>query len=282
MNTLCVIDVLIARYQPGLHERKLFMNTNIMFSLSLLMTGLLGDTANSVLAQDEKAPAAEASADPAATALAGTVCPRYVWMNHGSYYSYYSQKVSDCAPVNFDSTSDSLSTAGDCVTGGGTTCYQTLVRKNERGERVDRADDPGVNGYGHGLPAGGKGKKRYVHPHPWPVLPGLELQHVDDFEINFLSADGKTTLQAQVMVVEAKVAGSSDPITSKMALIARAIEIHPRPDVFFEPPTAGTVGDVSAIPGRPHAFTFNYTRSADGTILPIEIITHHATLDHAI
>lgn len=255
------------------------MNTRMMFFLSLLMTGLLGDTANRVLAQDDQVAAAKASADPGATDLAGTVCPRYIWMNHGSYYSYYSQRANDCGAVNFDSTSNSLSTSGDCNNGTG--CYPTLVAKDERGERVNRANDPGVNGYGHGLPAGGEGRKRYVltrgpNNRPWPTLPpnssALTVQHVDDFEIDFLSPDGTTTLQAQVMVVKAKITGSSDP----MALIGRANEIHPRPAPFFQTLTAGSVvGPVTPIPGRPHAFTFDYTPSAGGPAVPIEIITHH-------
>lgn len=263
------------------------MKTRMMFVLWLLMTGLLASTVNRVLAQEEKAPD-EAAADHATLALTARVCPRYIWMNHGTYYSYYSQRVNDCSSVNFDSTSNSLTTTGNCNNGEG--CYPTFIGKHERDQRLDQADDPGISGYGHGHPPGGSGRKKYVLQRgpihrPWPgQASALAVRHIDDFEIDFdiESPAGKTPVQAQVMVVNARIPASSDPIASKMAMIGRANEIHPRPAPFHESPTAGTVGAVTPIPGRPHAFTFDYTPIGGGAVLKIEIITHHETPGHAM
>ncbi len=80
--------------------------------------------------------------------------------------------------------------------------------------------------------------------------------------------------QAQVMVIKARVTETGE-VTG---LFGRGNEIHrfPHPRA----PEEGTVGAVTPISGRPHAFEFEYTPSNGEPPFMIEIITHHSTPGH--
>jgi len=249
---------------------------NLFLSLVSMTIGLAVEM-KAGLAQEPVPPGAETAA-PAEATIAGSVCPRYIWMFNGTYYSYYSQKSPSCFPVNYDSTSASLATWTSCLTGG-PGCIATRQARGDDGAAVD-ATDPGIKGYGAGQPVG-KGDKRgrlvrLPGSRPWTAqATKLAVSHVDDFEVNFKLPDG-TLVQAQVMVIKAKIAGSTD----KEELLGRGNEIlrfnNPRP------PTAGTVGEVTPIAGRPHAFELEYTPKEGGTPVTIEIITHYSTLGHGL
>ena len=265
------------------------MKKKTIRAVSLVVFGFLIDIAHGfqeesatkpVTPTDAASPTDPAAPDEKEASIVSEVCPRYRYMNWGSYYSYYAQRVSDCGAVTFNSTSPSLSSSGNCGTGGAG-CYPA---KMMNGLRVDRADDPGLLGYGNGEPIGGEGRKRGrlgrgPNNKPWPGQSDkLKVTHFDDFEINFMAPDGTTTLQAQVMVVEAEIIGAPET----KAKLGRALEITR----FMNPrnPVNGSVSIVSPISGRPYAYEFIYTPTTGSNLDPvtIEIITHHLTLGHTL
>ncbi len=255
------------------------MKKTMVLAAVLVLSGFLSGTTQGFQVKSETAPAGPAASQKEATALSSEVCPRYRWMNWGSYFSYYAQDVSACNTVNFNSTASNLPSSGNC-TSGGAGCYPTFTKT---GLLISRTDDPGMNGYGHGV-AGPEGRKRGrllrgPNNRPWPgQSTRLDVTHFDDFEIEFLSPDGGTVLQAQVMIIDARIEGSPEPKEK----LGRALEILPFSNP--RPPVNGSVGDVEPVSGRPHAYMFTYTPMPTNGSAPvpvdIEIITHHQTPGH--
>ena len=261
----------------GVHERKQFMKIKVSSFVSLaVMISCLTNTTVQGFCQDAAAPVAESS--PAATDnLAGAVCPRFIWMANGGVYSYYAQTSPACLPVNFNSTSSTLSTLTPCQTGGAG-CITTLTR-NGMLDAAFSDVDPGMKGYGADL-AGENGRKsgRLIPTNgkrPWLFESGQrKVRPVDDCDLDFKLPDG-TPVQAQIFVVIAEDAG----VPYLPAMLGRGNEIQR----FNNPraPHDGKAGEVKPIDGRPHAFEFEYTPNQDGApSVKIEIITHHSTPGH--
>lgn len=202
--------------------------------------------------------------------VSGRTCPQYSWMNWGSYCSYYALAEGTCNPGSFDSTNCGLP-PGDCKKGNG--CVPAFVV----GNRPPRTDDPGLDGYGDGVPGIG-GEKRWKNlpgsqNNPWGGKPTrLHMRQFEDFEVRFEGPQG-IELQAHVIVIKCKLLGTSGPPDT----VGRALEVHKYPP---RPPRKGTVSDVEPITDRPHAYRLTYTVNGTGEQVPIEIITHYETPGH--
>ncbi|MEQ9411098.1 MAG: hypothetical protein RIK87_25525 [Fuerstiella sp.] len=211
------------------------------------------------------------------TTSAVHVCPLYVWMNWGSYCSYYAQENGTCNSTNYDSTNCQLP-PGDC--NSSTNCVQTLLKD---GQRVDRPDDPGTNGYGHNKPSPHERRKKHwlgqdkipgsnhrPGADPWEYLSATER-----FAIKFANPAGGPPVFAQIVVVdipETIINGRTYPALT----VARGWEIHAPGGIPLQDPNA-TVQPGS---GRPHAFGYSYTPKNGGDEIWINIITHHETAGH--
>lgn len=157
--------------------------------------------------------------------------------------------------------------------GAGTGCIQTLANHL----RSTATDDPGQNGYGHGLTGSAGAKKLKLGKGSSAKWPGqaneLTVEDFDNFEVNFRDANNQP-IRAQVIVVKATVTNSG----VAPALIGRGHEILRNSSGTA--PENGWIGPVKEIPGRPHAYSVLYTPFGEEPAVEIEIITHHSTPGH--
>jgi len=183
------------------------------------------------------------------------ICPQYVWMDWGTYCSYYALTFGDCSPLNHDDVNCSL--FGDCMGSGGG-CFRFAA--------ADR--HPGSNGYG------GVKKARRA---PTDTIPGFDPAKVavvklDDFVIRFTvrGSGPPHEVSAQIFIVQVTSKKPDEP----PAILARGLEIEPDSGAVRHDYTGSASKGPQKTPGMGHHFTYEYGQ------LSIPIITHERTPGH--
>ncbi|MDB5389287.1 MAG: hypothetical protein JWM11_4933 [Planctomycetaceae bacterium] len=204
--------------------------------------------------------AAQVTVGGPAAPKSDSVCPMYVWANHGSYCSYYSLIQITCQPVSYDSTDCNLQASG-C----GSDATGCLAAFKLRDSQLDQA--------GYGRTEDDKAQKVDVaFPPPNANVKDLDITKVGAFTVKFPNT-GRGPIFAQVWI--AKVAPKSSPNRPAYptTVVSRGLEIQPVVEVDFDF-TVLPIGAASPITVvAPHA----YDCKLPFTESPIRIITHRST-----
>ncbi len=185
----------------------------------------------------------------------GNVCPHYIWMDWGSYYSYYASMQTTCFPTNYDSTNGSLAGA-NCMSGSG--CQPTYFAM--------RVNDPGNGGY--------QGSKQ-TELVDWPEPPsGVTIDEVDDFVIKYKIPGPNVAVYARIFIGVAThtESGRRGVVVRGTEVVATDDNVRPGHDYSRMHPNDSPV---KRVPGRDHAFVYEYGN------LRIEVITNHASPGHS-
>jgi hypothetical protein len=245
-----------------------------------------------------------------AKTIQGWVCPRFMYMDWGGYYSYYAERGdaepnNGCDQVNMDSTSMDHCLDGDCEDNNNQHCQCSLVRfrKNSRSIAIK---DLGKDGYGS--PKLSKWFKTHTQlPRPEGLPPGhrdIELEHnvpnvnnPINMKITYTTEGGdEHYIFAQVFIMNAKKTGAAafktvgrgsevlnketDPTNKDLTQDERDRAMTDglatgdvRPAFRFDV-TKGPDRQLSRKPGELHVFI--YKRG----MLEVPIITHEKTPGH--
>lgn len=203
------------------------------------------------------------------------ICPLFVWMNHGSYCSYYATGYTSCTPQNYDSADCSLHSGG-CSTGIG--CLPLSAARD--GKQVFVASPVEKDGYGdaNGSPApevvGGQ-------------LPGANLR---DLDIRSLvtktlkfKGPGPDPIYAQIFIayVIPRVQPPNQPPIQGV-YVTRGMQVAgpiAKVDYDFTATPAPVGASIREKAGFAHAYLFSATDNA-ACAKEVTIVLHRSTQGH--
>ncbi len=208
-------------------------------------------------AQKAAAQTVQSKAKSASPAIQTHVCPRYQWMDWGSYQSYYAESTPLCIPTNFDTTDPNPNLGGNCANGTG--CSPTF-----RGSKA-RPFDPGIPGYGKP----GEPRKREHNGIPGGAV-GVTVDEADQYVIMFKTPPNRT-VYAQIFIAKVTPLKGDEP----PGILVRGIEIDPTAIVRHDYTKWNPgQGPVKPLPGRGRAYLYSHGS------FDVEIIMHRDTPAH--